>query len=305
MKTASTFLARGSARNGGFVIVAVLWILAGLASLVTVYSLFVVETAGTFGAHADKLRADALVTAALELTTYRLTMPVEPRASHGSFDFPMGQARTIVTFRPENARVDLNAAPKELLSGLFVGLGARPDDADEYATRVVAWRTTPSRGDTVEASRYRDARLKYLPRGAPFPHVNELALVRGLPITLAERALPFVTVLSGSPQINALVAAPDMIAALPGMTRDRLDAFLTQRQLSPGAGQTLLLLLGTSRAYATSDASKASRVTINTIFDNGRRFNSEVVILVSESGDEPFTIMSWNDGNDQPNASAR
>ena len=77
--------------------------------------------------------------------------------------------------------------------------------------------------------------------GAKFPHSNELALVRDLPMSLVERALPFVTVYSGRPQINILDAAPEVIAALPGITREDLNAFLAQRQASPENAKTVAL----------------------------------------------------------------
>ena len=41
---------------------------------------------------------------------------------------------------------------------------------------------------------------------------------------LLERALPFVTVYSGRPQINMLDAAPEVLASLPGMTQERFNA---------------------------------------------------------------------------------
>ena len=45
-----------------------------------------------------------------------------------------------VEFRSESARVDLNTAPKELLSGLFASIGVRREMADDLADRIVAWR---------------------------------------------------------------------------------------------------------------------------------------------------------------------
>jgi hypothetical protein len=78
------------------------------------------------------------------------------------------------------------------------------------------------------------------------------------------------------------------------MTPDRLNAFLAQRELAPGLGQALLLQLGTSRGYATSEGSKASRVEVSTIFDNGRRFNAEIVIVMTEQGNEPYMVLSFN-----------
>ena len=47
---------------------------------------------------------------------------------------------------------------------------------------------------------------------------------------LMEQVAPFVTVYSGQPGINVLAASPQVLAALPGMTPDRLYAILAQRQ---------------------------------------------------------------------------
>jgi general secretion pathway protein K len=114
--------------------------------------------------------------------------------------------------------------------------------------------------------------------------------------------LPFVTVYSGHSQVSVLAAAPEVLAALPGMTRDRLNAFLVQRQVTPGNGQVLMQLLGPSRAYATMESGKTSRVTVHIVFDNGRRTSSEAVILVFDDGADPFSVLSWRDELDEPRA---
>ncbi len=102
-----------------------------------------------------------------------------------------------MTFRSEAARVDLNAAPKGLLTGLMVGLGANPSDAAAYADRILAWRAPTELGDDdPENSFYRTSGATYVPRHAPFPAAEELWLVRGIPSAIIERMLPFVTVFS-------------------------------------------------------------------------------------------------------------
>src|SRR5207253_10367553 len=99
---------------------------------------------------------------------------------------------------------------------------------------IVGWRTAQDPDQrNEEASAYRTAGLAYGPRQGPFAHVGELALVLGLPPFLVERALPFVTVFSGRAEINILAAAPEVVAAVPGMTPERLYALLSRR----GAGQ--------------------------------------------------------------------
>jgi general secretion pathway protein K len=112
--------------------------------------------------------------------------------------------------------------------------------------------------------------------------------------------LPYFTVYSGSPKVNVFAAAPDLVAALPGMTRDRAQAFLLQRQAAtPKDAQALMSLLGPSQRYATSDAGDAWRARVRVAFDNGRRMEAEVVILLLEEDGEPFSILSWRDASDE------
>ena len=61
-----------------------------------------------------------------------------------------------------------------------------------------------------------------------------------------ERIAPFVTVYSGQPGVNVLAALPQVVAALPGMTPDRLYAILAQRQapIPDAAGHNRLAWAG-------------------------------------------------------------
>jgi general secretion pathway protein K len=286
--------------SDGFILIAVLWILGALSVLASIYAVYVINTASAFGAYDDHLKAEALVSAALELTAYRQqTAGAQSRPTHGRFEFRLRQANVAVEYRSEAARIDLNKAPKQLLAGLFVALGARPDDADVYADRIIGWRTAPSKNQDSEALAYRMARFGYQPRGAAFPHVNELSLVRDLPPALVERALPFLTVYSGRAQVNVLDAAPEVIAALPGMSGDLLNTFLAQRQANPENAEALLPLLKDARQYATAKGSKTLRVAVRIAFDNGHTENAEVVILLFDEGNQPFAILAWRDPFDQ------
>jgi general secretion pathway protein K len=213
--------------DDGFIVVAVLWILGTLSALVSIYTVYVINTASGFAVHDQRLHAEAWVSAAIELTAYRqLTARALSRPTRGQFNFQLGQADIAVEFQSETARIDLNTAPKQLLAGLFLALGEHRDRAEIYSDRIVGWRTAPTSSQDPEGSAYRAARLGYGPRGAKFPHASELSLVRDLPMSVVERVLPFVTVYSGRPQINVFDAAPEVIAALPGMTQERLDAVL-------------------------------------------------------------------------------
>src|SRR3954467_10518904 len=132
----------------GFIVVAVLWILAALSALVLIYLTFVTNTAVIVATSTERVRSDALVSAAVELAAYQLTAVTEDaRPSSGTFNARMGAARVTVTFRSEAARIDLNAAPKGLLTGLIVGLGGAPANAADYADRIMAWRAPTEAGE--------------------------------------------------------------------------------------------------------------------------------------------------------------
>ncbi len=295
-------LPRPSARDG-FIIVAVLWILIALATLASIYSIYIGNSALAVSVTDDALQTEALVSASLELTAYRLTVPKDdPRPTRGQFSFRLGRANVVVNFASETARIDLNAAPKSLLAGFFAALGASNDDADRYADRIIGWRTAPKpMAQASEADLYRSSGLPYLPRGAPFEHVSELWLVQGLPPALVARAMQFVTVYSGRPEINVFDAPPELIAALPGMTPARLKIFLDQRQAASADKESLSRLLGPEQPGATAEASNAFRVRTAIAFENGWLTGSEAVILL-DAADEPFHVLSWRDDvNPYPN----
>lgn len=290
-----------SARDG-FIIVAVLWILIALATLVSIYSIYINNSALAISVMDDGLEAEALVSAGLELTAYRLTVPKDAsRPTRGQFGFRLGRANVVVNYSSETARIDLNEAPKILLAGFFVALGASSDDANRYADRIIGWRKPPNPTDQAnEADLYRSVGLTYLPRGAPFAHASELWLVQGLPPALVGRALPFVTVYSGRPDINVFDAPPELITALPGMTPVRLKLFLDQRETASADKDSLSRLLGPDQPGATAEGSNAFRVKISIAFDNGWRNGAEAVMLL-DAADEPFRVLSWrNDINADP-----
>jgi general secretion pathway protein K len=287
----------------GFIIVAVLWILGALAALVSIYAVYVMNTASAFRVDEDHLQNEALVSAAIELTAYQLSATPAQRPTHGDFNFHMAKADIAVSFHSEMARIDLNAAPKELLAGLFTSLDVNPDAAANYADQIISWRALPSQNQAA-AGAVGISNTVNTSLAGRFFHVNELSAVPGLAPELIERALPFVTVYSGHPQVNIFEATPKVLAALPGMTSELLKTVLAQRQAA-GDGQALLQLLGPVANYATTDGGNASRIAVRITYGNGRRANSEIVILTFDAGNEPYSVLSWRDdletsGDDRP-----
>lgn len=290
---------RRPTRDRGFIIVAVLWILAALATLASIMSIYVINAASAFAVHDERLQSEALTRAGLELSAYQIARDRQAPPASGSFVFRMSNASIATSFVSESARIDINAAPKSLLSGLFLGLGAPPAAADAYADRIIGWRSQPAQdgGSSDESALYRAAGLTYGPRGAPYQHIGELALVLGIPDFLLSRALPYLTIYSGQSQINILAAPPQVVAAVPGMTPELLNYVLAQRTLGREAVEPLVARLG-QNPLASVAGSKSYRITSRISFDSGRRITSEVVIFMLEGGVEPYRVLTWRDDID-------
>ena len=267
----------------GFVLVAVLWILAALSALAVVFAVYLSNSAQALAINDTAIEAEGVISAGVELTAYQLLLAKDDeRPSRGSFHTRLNGADLAVSYVSEAARVDLNAASKELLTGLLSTLGADGDKASNYADRIVGWRTAPASGAAGnEDALYRAAGLPYSPRQAPFAHASELALVLDLPPALVERALPLVTVYSGSSGVDVLIAEPDVIAALPGMTPLVLKDFLNTRATLPNDPAAIAEALGPAQAGAAKQKSKAYRLLVRVKLRNGRERVSEVVISVS------------------------
>ena len=283
----------------GFIVVAVLWILAALATLAAVASAYVAQSAVALTANDDTTQSDLLVRAAIELVAYQVSSPVaERRPRHGTFELRLVRTDIGVDFMSEAARINLNTAPKAMIAGLFAALGAGTS-AEQYADRVIGWRRSPKPdAQDDEDALYRAAGLAYFPRRGPFSHIDELWLVLGLPPALVERALPFVTIYSGMRDINVLDAAPEVVAALPGMSPGRLNAFLNERETLPPDPEFIAGALGAQEGITTK-ASDAYRVRIRLGFPDGRRKTAEVVIAVNTGGDGPYGVLSWRDDIDR------
>jgi general secretion pathway protein K len=283
----------------GVVIVAVLWILMALSVLAMIFSVYLSASAEALAVDDTGLRTEALVSASIELTAYQLAS-ADDKASpaSGSFHFRMDDADVVVNYVSEAARIDLNFAPRDMLAGLFAGLGANKAQASDDADRIVGWRARPSPGTTNdEEALYQAAGLKYPPRQALFTHASELTLVAGLPPALVERALPFVTVFNGTGDIDAKIAAPEVLAAVPPKASNQpVDAFGGSSALSNNAPALTDTSAPATNAAPAATATKTTcyRIVTTINFGRGRPAASEVVIALGDKA-EPYRVLSWQD----------
>ena len=104
--------------DDGFILIAVLWMLAMLAALASAYAVYAVETAPSAGLIEQRLRAEAAIRAGVELCAFQeLSWPKTARPDGGAFSTRVGDSVIDVVYRAETARVDLNAAPRDMIAG--------------------------------------------------------------------------------------------------------------------------------------------------------------------------------------------
>ena len=285
--------------ESGFVVVAVLWLLAALAALASAYAVFAVNTAASVYLPQDRMRAEQAIMAAVELTAYRqLAWPKPARPDQGAFSTRLGVARIDVAYRSESARVDVNAAAHDVLAGVFAIAGAKEAAAIFLADRIVAWREPPKEeSKRAEAAIYRKAGLSYLPVGAPFDNVLELALLPKMEPALLARALPLLTVYNGTAKVDPLVADAAVLAALPGMTAKIQSALrATAAGKRPGAA-ALAALAGPAAEFVSIEPNDNVRADI-VVTTPQRRVAAQVVMHITETAAEPYQILFWRDDFD-------
>jgi general secretion pathway protein K len=130
----------------GFILVVVLWVLAALAALASTYLVYVDNAAFATQLNDDRVQIRNAISTGIELTAYKLLAAPKDKDKdafppQGAFTVRLSRSTINVTFVSEGARIDLNAAPKGLLAGLFASVGVSPSNAATFADRIVGWRT--------------------------------------------------------------------------------------------------------------------------------------------------------------------
>ena len=131
----------------------------------------------------------------------------------------------------EAAKVDLNAAPPDVLAGLFIALGVDQDRARALAGAIVDWRDADNlltAEGGAEDPDYEHAGLPYGAKDRPFDTVAELQQVLGMDAVTLQRARPYLTVYTGQARPTPTFAALPVLQAL-GLTPEQAELVRSQR----------------------------------------------------------------------------
>jgi general secretion pathway protein K len=282
-------------RSRGAILVAVLWTIALLSGLAMAASTTFRSFAGVVTVHGDRLRADALLTAGLEVASgvvRRLELEETPvRDVEARLALPGGQL-----LNDEGGKIDLGKAPVELLSSMVRSLGV--PNAEGVAQRIVEWRSPeapdPLNPRPVPVQDESKPQVASASQGEfPFSDVRQLANVPGVPPALAAAAAPLLTVF-GSPTVNPLTAPAEVVAALPGIDASKVRAFLDTRRRFPTDASRLQAVLASAQSFVAAGPQRVVSVELTATLEEGFVARATAVIVVFQEDAEPYRILAWN-----------
>ncbi len=284
----------------GAALLIVLWVVVILTGVVTLFA----TAARTEGMQARTLArstaaryaAEAGIEVAamhLQGSDPRLRWLPDGRPQRFSFDRHQLEVRVV----DESAKVDLNAAPLDVLSGLFAALQVDPDRARALAGAIMDWRDTDNLVNAeggAEDSDYAQAGLPYGAKDRPFDTVSELRQVLGMDSATFDRVRPYLTVYTGQARPSPNFAARPVLQAM-GMTPEQVGVVLAQRgQGAPGQPAPLPGQLDTLAAQGTGTYSISSLATRA----DGTRVRIQAAIRIGGGGGsgQMYLPLSWRVG---------
>ncbi|MGH7620913.1 MAG: general secretion pathway protein GspK [Gemmatimonadaceae bacterium] len=239
-------------RQSGFALLAVLWVIVGLAALGVATSLAARNAIIAAGNRVDIARAtwraaDCLERARASVADV-LHAPPE-RDARGLSGWSGLEARVPsalivsgahcdVRLEAVGSRIDVNSADGEMIGALLHRLGIPDAMRDSMVDALLDWRDADDvpRPHGAERQWYA-ASGRFTPRNGPFADVREIARVRGF-----EKLHGLDSLLSVEPGRVSLALAPlSVLAALPGIGEEALSRVAEQRARGAGSGDLMEL----------------------------------------------------------------
>ena len=230
---------RSSHARRGFVLLAVLWVLVGLAGLGLALSLVGRDAIGTTQNRVSLARAhwlaEGCVSVVRAIAATELRDATRAGASWRALDEVVadsppltGSTRCDLSVTPAGTTLNVNTADAAQLRRVFLGLHVMPMTADSLVDAILDWRDQDDepRPNGAEHAWYEQRQL-FTPRNGPIADVRELARIRGL-----DQLSGLDSVLGVEPGRIPLGRAPRaVLMALPGFTEELVDRIAELREL--------------------------------------------------------------------------
>jgi general secretion pathway protein K len=277
----------------GTVLLTVLWTIALMSALAMAAVVSFRGFAGIAAVGRDRVQGDALLTGGLEMAAGAVSSLGDTPLTEREITVDLSTGAVRARFSDEGGRIDVGKAPAAVLASLLRFVGAPEQEAQGVAQRIVEWRRRNIARPADASTAPRNDLTKKPDAEQPFADVREVAQVPGMaPAWLAAMA-PLTTVF-GSETLNPLTASARVIAALPGVSRAQLEAFLAARRSFPTDAGRLAAMLGAGQSYLAAKPQRVVAVELTAALPDGYAAAAHAVIVLLPQDSQPYRVLVWD-----------
>ncbi|UTD29728.1 hypothetical protein DB459_25290 [Bradyrhizobium sp. WD16] len=282
----------------GMVLFTVLWAIAFCSTLVMATSTTFRGLAGIVVIDRDRVQADALLSAGLEVAASMAGAIGDTPLTERGTTVALSTGSVVVRVSDEGGRIDIGKAPVDLLASLLRYVGAEDDDAEIVSREVVMQRGSDQRARPNDAAKLQAPPAKPVTSDPPAPlavftDVRQLAGVPGMRPEWIEAMAPLVTVY-GSDTVNPLTAPVAVLRALPFFEEARLDTFLDMRSAPVVDPERLAFLLGPAQKYLKVQQRQVVAVDLVASTSDGYTAAAKAFIVLLTDDKQPYRVLAWN-----------
>lgn len=255
----------------------------------------------------DATRARYAAEAGLGRAVYELRR-IDPQtrwvADGRAYEWRFNDTELRISVQDESGKVDINAADENTWLSLLLAVRVPDEDARKLVDAIFDWRDPDDlvRAQGAEKNEYQAAERSYAPTNRGFSTVGELQQVLGMDYALFRKLEPLVTVYARSPRPNFAFAPAPVLQMVPGMTPERAQEWIQQRnQLNAMQLSQTPLLLPDGTPVLAASTSQTYTIESKAALPNGAWTQLNATIrLGGASGNRAYTILRWREGENKP-----
>jgi type II secretory pathway component PulK len=273
----------------GAVLMAVLWSISLLAALAMAASVTFRGFAGVMSVDRNRVERDALITAGLEVAA-SIILDLGKTTPLRDLERTVALSTGTVNVRlsDEGGRIDIAKAPAEVLAAMLRSAGAPPATADSVAKAIIEQRGNAPRSGPA-------ARRPPVLATTHEQALSNIGQIAGMRAQWLAAIAPLTTIY-GSETVNPLTAPRGVIAALPGVDANRLEAFLAERRVALPDANRLAQVLGPAQNYVSAKPQRIAAVELRATLTESRNntiAGARAVIAVLPQDSEPYRVLMF------------